>query len=248
MQVFDFNIHPKLKKGHFTKSFYFRNEILGNLCIICELHNCVSRDAKIIQEISNQVKESFYENDKIETETALEISLQKVNEYLKNLSNKGNVRWLGNLGMVIVAIKDSKIYFAKNGDIKIILLRDKEYHDIAEHLEEQTSGTTFFSNIAKGELIKSDKVFILTKELYEFFEIYLAQRILKIDSFQPKLMPRLLKEAKNELKTYSGIIFIVKPQKKNKKSLNLPKIKIPKEIVLISILILIWIITYLLFN
>lgn len=253
MQVFDFNIHPKLKKGHISKSFYFEDEdnILGDLCIVGELTNSVFRDAKFLNEISKQIKESFFENTKIETETALEIALEQGNKYLKTLSDKGNVRWLGNLSIAVVAIKDSKVYFSKNGSIKMILLRNNEYHDIAEHLEEQTSGSTFFSNTAKGELVAFDNLFILTQNVYEFFEAYLAQRILKIEKFQPKLVPKLIKEAKEELKYYTGVILLInsKGSKKRKPMLpRFPKLKISKELILIIALLVIWILAYLIFK
>jgi len=250
MQVFDFNIHPKLKKGHFSKSFYFKeeNNLLGDLCVIGEL-NSVSKDFRIINEIANILKEYFFENKKIDTETALEIALQQANEYLKTLSRKGNIRWLGNMSLAVIAIKDCQIYFSKNGSIKLILLRNNEYHDIAEHLEEQTSGNNFFSNTAKGDLINNDNVFVLTKELYQFFENYLAQRIIRIDNFQPKLVPKLIKEAKEELKTYSGILFLINSKGKKKKIVpKLPKLKIPKEILLIIGLLGILIVSYLIFN
>jgi hypothetical protein len=255
MQVFDFNIHPKLKKGHISKSFYFEdeNDVLGDLCIIGELDNCVSKDIKILQDISGKIKESFFENDKINTETAFEIALEKGNKYLRKLSSEGNVRWLGNMNIAVIAIKDSNIYFSKNGGIKMILLRNDEYHDIAEHLEQQTNGSSYFSNTACGELIEFDKLFILTKSIYEFFELYLSQRILRVESFKPQTLPKLLKEAKEDLKTQTGIIFFINALGKKKRKpmvpgIRIPKIKINKEYLLIISLFIIWLIAYLIFK
>lgn len=255
MQVFDFNIHPKLKKGHISKSFYFEdeNETLGDLCIIGELDNCISKDIKTLEEISNIIKKAFFVNNKITTEVALEIALDKGNKYLRTLSSEGNVRWLGNMNIAVMAIKNSNIYFSKNGNIKMILLRDKEYHDIAEHLEQQTSGAAYFSNTAKGELMEFDKLFILTESIYEFFELYLSQRILRVESFKPQTLPKLLKEAKEDLKNQTGIIFFINSTGKKKHKplipgFRMPKIKINKEYLLIISFITIWIIAYLIFK
>jgi hypothetical protein len=118
MQVFDYHISPKLKKGLVFKSFYFQGETkeektLGDLFIVTELSNSLSRDAKILNDLSNTIKKEFFSQSLKNSEQALSEALKKGNHFLKDLSDNGNVRWLGNLSFAAIVVKDFSIYFSK---------------------------------------------------------------------------------------------------------------------------------------
>jgi len=262
MQVFDYHINPKLKKGLAFKSFYFQPESkeeknLGQLCVVAELSNSLSRDSKIIDNLVSEIKEEFFSQPSRNPETALEDALKKGNEYLEKLAQEGNVRWLGNLNVAIISVKDFSINFSKAGNIKLLLLRGNEYHDIGENLEFQNISSNqpdqLFSNIASGRLSETDKAIILTQDVFDFFHANLAEKIIEYPMLTPKTLNRMFKEKKNEMKEFSGIFFLIFINQGRRGKLPLFKIKllstkIKKEILLIIGLILILIFSYLIFK
>lgn len=262
MQVFDYHISPKLKKGLIFKSFYFQGEIkeektLGDLFIVTELSNSLSCDSKILNDLSSVIKKEFFSQSTEDPKQALGEALKKGNSFLKELSNKGNVRWLGNLNFTAVVVKNFSVYFSKTGNIRLILLRNSDYHDIGENLEFQQSSNDQplhpFSNIASGELSNGDKIIILTQNIFEFFHTNLAEKIIKSSVLTPKIITKILKEKKEEMKLISGIFFLIFINQAHGKKLpflkiKLPSIKIKKEIGLIIALILILLLSYLIFK
>jgi len=262
MQVFDYHINPKLKRGLVFKSFYFQPETdeeknLGHLCIVAELSNPLLRDSKIINDLAGEIKEEFFSEPNRSPEATLRQSLKKANKFLEKLAQEGNVRWLGNLNLAVIGIKDSIINFSKAGNIKLLLLRGNEYHDIGENLEFQNSSSNrfnqIFSNAASGRLSETDKVIILTQDIFEFFHINLAEKIAVLHDLTPRTLNKMLGAQKENMKEFSGIFFLIFMNQKHHKGLPFPKIKLPfikikKEILLITALILILLVSYLIFR
>lgn len=254
-----------MKKDLVVKSFYFQEEdnnekSLGNLCVVAELSNSLSVDAKILNNLSNVIKQEFFSRSDRSTEQSLTEALKKGNYFLEKLSKQGNVRWLGNLALTVVSIKNFFINFSKIGNIKLLLLRGGEYHDIGENLESQKptlSGPSQpFSNLASGQLTEGDKIIILTKDIFDFFHFNLAERIISLPDSTAKALSRILKEQKEEMKEYSGILFLISMKGKQHKKLPLffSKIRFPflkkikKETFLILALIFILLLSYIIFK
>jgi len=262
MQIFDYHISPKLKKGLIFKSFYFQGEtkeekILGDLFIVTELSNSLSCDTKILNDLSNSIKKEFFSQSTEDPRQALNEALKKGNLFLKDLSDNGNVRWLGNLNFAAIVIKNFSVHFSKTGNIRLILLRGSDYHDVGENLEFQqpSDNKPFypFSNIASGQLSGGDKVIVLTQDIFDFFHTNLAEKIMKSAVLTPKILTKMLKEKKEEMKQNSGIFFLIFiNQVRHKKlpflKIKLPSIKIKKEIRLIIALILVLLLSCLIFK
>ncbi|MBU1045942.1 hypothetical protein KJ616_02355 [Patescibacteria group bacterium] len=259
MQVFDYHINPKSKKGLIFKSFYFqpeneREKPLGGLCIIGEFSDSLSKDKKILEDLSHTIKEEYFSDVHKTPIEALKSGLQKGNQYLEELSLQGNVRWLGNLSIAVIAVKDFDIHFSKAGNIKLLLLRSGEYHDIGENLEFQKSSpdkpTQIFSNIASGNLVDKDRIIILTQEVFEFFHLHIAEPISNFPGVTPQILSKLLKDNKSEMKEYSGVMFVIAINKKGRRRRWWPAIKTPlgKKIALIIALILLLLLSYWIFR
>jgi hypothetical protein len=250
MQVFDYHINPKSKKGLIFKTFYFQPENnnekpLGNLCIVGEFSDSLSKDKKVLEDLSNIIKEDFFSDPHKTPAEGLKSALKKGNQFLEELSLQGNVRWLGNLSIAVIAIKDFDIHFSKAGNVKLLLLRSGEYHDIGENLEFQKQSpdksTQIFSNIASGNLTDRDRIFILTQDIFEFFHLRLASRISDLPIATPKIISAFLKENKNEMKEYSGAMLVITINRKEVKKHWFRFLKSPlgRKIALIVSLIII---------
>jgi len=264
MQIFDYHLNPKLRKDINFKSFYFKPETkneekLGNLCIVGELTNFLSKDKKLLDQVAEKIKQAFYFNTDRNSETAFNKALDSANQYLNSIIEKDSQAWLGNLHLAVVNIKNNTINFSKSGNIRLLLMRHSEYTDIAENLEFQANKPEFkkyFTNIATGQIVPEDKIIIITQNLNEFFETYLSNHLLGLKNFNHKNLNKLIKEKKEEMKDFSGVLLVLAINAQQFKGRMLkyffPKIKIKikfkKEIILIIAFLLILFFSYLIFK
>lgn len=254
MQVFDYYLNPKLKRDVNFKSFYFQpedqeEERLGSLIVVGELSNFLSKDKKLLDQLAEKIRKEFYSNIKEQPKKALSNALEEANLYLKTIADQDSQRWLGNLHLAIVNIKEYEINFSKSGTTKILLLRSREYIDIAENMEFQHGDSKkYFSSVASGSLIPNDKIIVITQYLTGFFEAYLANHLLNLEQFTHKKINTLIREKKEEMKDFCGILLLVLIRKENlKKHLLkyfLPRIRARKRITLIILFILLLLFCY----
>jgi len=262
MQVFDYHLNPKLRKDINFKSFYFKPEIkeeekLGSLCIVGELTNFLSKDKKLLDQLAEKIRQTFYSNLNIIPKKALNRALDSANQYLNSITEKDHQTWLGNLHLTVINVKDDAINFSKSGNMRLLLLRNSEYIDIAENLEFQNNepeGEKYFTNIATGQIVPEDKIIIITQHLNGFFETYLSNHLLGLENFSHKNLDKLIKQKKEEMEESCGVLFIILIKTKHFKKHLLKylfptfKIKLKKEIILVIAFLLILLFSYLMFR
>lgn len=178
MQSFEFHFNPKAKEEVLLDSFVYEPENiyekkLGSLYIVGELRNALPQNSKLLDQLASEIKKSYYQlSAQADAEKSFEQSLKKANEFLKKEERQENVSWLGNLNFALLSIKDSKLYFSKAGDVKILLGRGGRIIDISENVEQQEEKKyplEIFSNLASGNLASQDKLLILTQETWRLF-------------------------------------------------------------------------------
>jgi hypothetical protein len=258
MKVFDYHLNPKIKKDLDFKSFYFKpekkeQEKLGSLFIVGELENFLSKDKKFLNQLAEKIKKEFYNNCDKEPKEALNESLKETNDYLKSITKQDSQYWLGNLHLAIINVKDYKIHFTKSGEIRMLLLRGQEYIDIGVNLElEINDNKKYFSNLASGNLAPEDKIIIITEHLAGFFETYLASHFLNLGIFTQKEINKLIKEKKEEMRDFCGILFLIITKKDSLKKhilkYFLPNIKIRKKLFLIIAFVFILLLCYFIYK
>ena len=264
MYSFDFHINPGKENNNIIKTFYFSPEDpklkqLGTLYVVGEFVDAISKDKNFLKDLSEIIQNEYFSDYRRLPEIAFKESLKKANAYLQGLSDKGNVRWLGNLNIAVININGFNINFSKVGLVRLLLLRSEEYTDIAENLESQTNRSStlkIFPNIVTGELFPEDKIIVFTQEISAFFEKFLAQDIIDVSPFNQKTLNKLIKLNKKNMAKFSGALFIIYANMPNKRKffhifpfgvLNFLK-KIPKQIILIILFILILLTSYLIFK
>ena len=144
---------------------------LGSLYILGEVVNFPSNSSYLINLLASIAKKEFYSNPKRSTTESLEASLHKVNSTLSNMAEQGNIDWIGNLNMIFCAYKDEELHLSQAGEIKTILIRDKQITDIGKNVISETNShpVRTFANIASGELEVDDLVLFTTPELFNIF-------------------------------------------------------------------------------
>ncbi|MBZ1348530.1 MAG: hypothetical protein KYQ20_02115 [Candidatus Nealsonbacteria bacterium] len=185
MQVFElhFNASAKKQDAVFDSFCYEPENIyekkIGALYLVGALLNVLPRNIRLLDNLATFVKESYYRPKSIELmvpEKALKQSMEKTNEYLGKIGKSGDVSWLGNLSFAVLSVVpfQGKYIFnlAKVGDLKILVLRDKQIIDIEQKLileDIEPYPLKIFNNIVSGELIENDLLLILTKGIFEEF-------------------------------------------------------------------------------
>lgn len=235
-QVFEFHFNPKGKENTVFDSFCYEPENiyerkLGNLYIVGELSNVVSQNSQILNSLAQIIKREYYVKSSFTPEQSLRESLKKANEFLSELSKKGEIGWLGNLNFAILSIKDFVLSFTKVGKARILLVRNGSYLqttvgknslppkkirppeilDIGQNLEFQDIEPyplKIFSSIAVGKLAPYDKIIILTRDIFEFFS---KENLLKELALcnGGKEATKLFKMKEKILKELSGICLLI---------------------------------------
>jgi len=251
MQIFELHFNPKLKKDQIFDSFVYEPENtyeknLGSLYMVGELQNTLPQNSKLLDNLANIIKKNYYTFSIKSSEKALSQCLKKANEFLAEEVKKENVSWLGNLNFTILSLNNFDLTFTKTGELKILLLRNKEIIDIGKNLdlrEIEPYPLKIFLNIVSGKLLQDDRILVLTKEVFEFlFQQNLLAKIAEAENINSKKIKEILPISlftKDEGSKVSGICFIaiVKPRLRqgydgqailfqNKKRFSFPKIRL----------------------
>ncbi|XOB42433.1 MAG: hypothetical protein ACKKMP_03680 [Candidatus Nealsonbacteria bacterium] len=224
MKVFEFHFNPKLKEDLVLDSFCYEPESsyeksLGSLYIVGLLKNTLPKNKRLLKRLAEVIKEKYYSSRTGSAERALKSSLKEANKFLDNISKSGDVSWLGNLDFFILSIKDSKLNFAKVGDIKPILIRAKQITNIDEKVQIEDIEPyplKVFSNIVSGKLAEKDLVIVLTQDVFELFKQEKTLiKIAKLEYFNDKQFKDILNGQKNNLNEISGIFLLIQFIKEN---------------------------------
>jgi len=178
MQIFEFHFNPKLKEDKIFDSFVYEPESsyekkLGNLYVVGELQNSVSSSSLLLNNTTEVFKKNYYSLSIKSPEKALSHASKKANEFLAEEVKKENVAWLGNFNFAIISLSNLDLTFTKTGDLKILLLRGGQIIDIGKNLEIQEIDPyplKIFFNVVSGKLLENDRILILTKEIFNFFQ------------------------------------------------------------------------------
>jgi len=245
MKVFEFHFNPKKNKQTNFDSFIYEpenayEEKLGNLYIVSELRNTLPQNQRLLNELASFLKKSYY-SILIDSsfENSFKKSLEQINEFLEKREDKGNISWLENLNVAVFNLKDLNINFTKMGEIKILLLRGRKIINLSRELEvkiKEIPEEKAFSNIVSGKLSPSDKVIVLTKDIFNI----LSEKNLLLESllvFEKDLkskrkeqeFKKVLNKEKGLLNKLTGIFFLAELESPEEKIIKIKKPLTSKE-------------------
>ncbi len=260
MQALEYYFNPRLKPDTKFGVFSFRppetsKNHLGNLYLVFEFTNSISKDKNFPQEISEIINKEFYLDPKRTPEKSLTEALKKINQFLEQKSSNGEVGWLGNLNMAVMNLSNSFLHFSRSGNIRILLLRGDELTEINEDME-FLSGSMLktFSNIASGRLFNEDKIMILNQSLVENFYDSVFSELINLPRIDDKSLKKFFRTKKQEMKGWSGVFFVLFLTEKGgrlKFLYSIPNIlsfRINKEIFLLAALFFLLFISYLIYK
>lgn len=217
MQVFEFHFNPKAKENLFFDTFCYEpknlyEKKLGNLYAVGYLKNALPQNSHLLENLAQIIKEKYYISSS-SSEKSFKDSLKKANEYLKKISERGDVSWLSNLSFAAVSLQDLKMNFTKIGDLNIFLLRKGQVIDIDQKLkfdDLDPYSMKIFGNIVSGKLAENDVIALLTKDVFKIFlEGNLLHKIAEASAFNQKRIKEILNERKEQLLKASGICLLI---------------------------------------
>ncbi len=218
MRIFEFHFNPKLKEDLVLDSFCYEPEKayekrLGDLYIVGLLKNTLPKNRRLLKKLAEIIKEKYYNSRTNSAERALKSSLKEANKFLDSISKSGDVSWLGNLDFFILSINNSKLNFAKVGDIKPILIRAGQITDIDKKVQIEDLEPyplKVFSNIVSGKLAERDLIIVLTQDIFEFFkQEKILTKIAKLEFFNNKQFKEILNGQKKNLNEVSGVFLLI---------------------------------------
>lgn len=224
MQVFEFQFNPKSKTDLIFESFCYEPENIyekrkGGLYLTGVLKNVLPKNIRFLDNLSNLIKEKYYNPVLRSPEKSFKESLKKTNEFLENIAKKGDVSWLGNLSFAALSLSSSQkswqsieLNFTKVGDLKIILLRGNQIIDIDQKLkfqEIEPYPLKIFNNIVSGKLAENDIILLLNKEIADiFFQENILTEIANMAVFDQKKLKTIF-NSKEELLEASGVCLLI---------------------------------------
>jgi len=187
----------------------------GYFFAICEINNGESKYITKMQEIIDEIENSYYEIPDQENKTSLEVILDKVNKESFALVNPEIT-----LHCIVGAIRQNDILFSLYGHPQMLLfykIKDGSYKkmDLTEgnQGDDQPRPNQLFSQITQGKIGANDYLFASTPHIVEYFN---HDRLQKIITTRPprqsaEHLQRVLSELKNFISFGGLILHMEKP-------------------------------------
>jgi len=236
MRIFELYFNPPgktpsakektLEGGRLFDSFCYQPENiyekrLGGLYLLGELKNPTPKNLRLLEKISQLIKDKYYSNYLKSSEGALKESLKSLNDFLAQELKKDNTEWMGGLNLAVFSLAPLSgpwvnLNLALLGGIKILLLREGQVFDIGKKLESQEIEPyplKVFSNIVSGKIHEADTIAGFTKSLFEVFQARgIISKMADEKELNDKKIKTILKPNREELTNASGVCLIVQVQ------------------------------------
>lgn len=227
MLIFEFHINPKIKNTALNSFHYnsFNSEQKpyensakkpANELYLANYSTISNQDTKITDFnnlLATEIKKNYY------SKKSFQQIFKKINNFLQKQIKTNNIFWFNNLNIAVLNIISKKnsydINFTKTGNVKFLLIREKQISNIAIELESKN----LFESIASGQLLENDKILILSNEIFSAFTYFKKQNILEeianLDLFDHKKIKKILRKHKKNLNHTTGICIFISLNKKN---------------------------------
>jgi len=191
----------------------------GYFFAVCEIDNAETKHILKLQNIIEEIENSYYETKDEEDKTALEIVLEKINTESYSLQDEEVT-----LNCIIGTIHNNDIIFSLHGEPLILLFYKQANGNytsmdlIDQNEDSKESKKQLFSQIIQGKIKEGDFLFTGTPHISKYFD---QNRLLKILTTRPirqgaEHIERVLNEIKNDLSFGGLLIKLDKSGKVNK--------------------------------
>lgn len=198
----------------FLKSYIYepkthKEKKYGKVLAVFEIGTEQNKAQELFETITSLLRKEYYKEQK-NIGANFEIALNKINEALANLAQKGEVDWIGKLNVSLVGIKERSIILSCSGRAKIILLRGKDLIDISEGVASKSpSPVKIFTNIVSGDIQPQDKLILCSLPL---FEVIPQEKLKKVQEISCDMAYSYLREELSNINSAALIVEIKKAE------------------------------------
>lgn len=141
--------------------------------------------------------------------TSFEETLKDVNEALFDLSEQGEIEWIGNLNSLIMLLKNNEIHLAQTGSLPGYLFRKQKINQITEGLsmDKESHPLKTFSSIISGQIEVNDKILLANHELFNVLSLDMLRQIIANNSPYQASLSILRSLRKHNVPTVSSLIL-----------------------------------------
>ncbi len=160
----------------------------------------------IINELKSNLSHLSGANDNL---TIFEETLKDVNEALFELSEQGEIEWIGNLNSLIMLLKNNEIHLAQTGSLPGYLFRKQKINQITEGLsmDKESHPLKTFSSIISGKIEADDKILLANHELFNVLSLDMLRQIIANNSPYQASLSILRSLRKHNVPTVSSLIL-----------------------------------------
>ncbi len=183
----------------------------GYFFVICEINNADKKYIAKMQNIVDEIENSYYEIPDEFNQTALEVVLNKINQ-----ENISMIKADTPLHCIIGVIRENELIFSFYGQPQMILFyktKDGTYKKmdlVKENInnEEEPENEQLFSQIVQGKIGPSDFFFAGTPNIIDYFNHDRLQKIIttRLPRQSSEHLQRVLSELRSNL-SFGGIVI-----------------------------------------
>lgn len=190
---------------------------LGNLYIVAELATAKEDSAHLVNLLNSLIKREYYLLPHRGPLNSLEAGLKKANLALSELTNKGDLEWLGKLHFICAALnKEKELFLAQAGAARAFLCRQGQLTDITKKLlppPAKPHPAKTFQSVISGKIEPADKLIFATAALFDFFTPQGIKQMFNFPTIEiiSDRIQKTLREQKN-LPSLSTLLIEVVPE------------------------------------
>ena len=139
----------------------------GRIFINLEIQNNPIDAEAIGEVIFDSMRKAFYADLDKDAYGRFEDAVKAVNKSLAQVKAENATSYIGNLNVLIAAIKDDGLYLTQCGEAEAYLIRKRLCTNVSEGLQDEQS-TEVFTNIASGTIEPGDMVLLSSTRLYRY--------------------------------------------------------------------------------
>lgn len=210
--------NPSLKPYIEVFEYYPENiyqQPLGSLIGFFEIKDYSKDSAYIVNFLTLTLKKEYYNNPKRSVAESLDSALHKVNLALSEITNKGNIEWLGKLNAAIFVLEKNNAHFSVAGKAKIFLYRNTVLTDLSEGLASdfpEPHPLKTFINVSSGRLEKFDQILITSEDIFHILSVTELRK--NFQRFKGEKFIQLLKTAlSNQLELIATLVVQISDTK-----------------------------------
>ena len=203
----------------FVSSFIYepklpREKKYGKILAVADVGIDREKASKIFEIITSYLRQEYYKGSPKNALQNFETSLNKINETLASLAQKGEIDWIGKINVSLLCIKEKSISLSCSGKARVYLFREKDLTDISEGVASKSpSPLKTFTNIVSGSLAPQDKLIISTLPL---LEVIPKEKIKKTLELPPDLVCSTFKQELPDTNLATLVVEIKKVEEPDK--------------------------------